>query len=107
VRREPVIYNHAVQRQHINYQGLYIQVKKARAENPYVWINDKGIDCRFWSVFQFDFYKTVIIAKEKKIVKMKYIDWNHIESMDTPESQRVLATVTKHGLRDIMAFQYD
>jgi hypothetical protein len=72
-----------------------------------VWINDKGIDYRFWSVFQFDFYKTVILAKVKKIVKMKYIDWDHIESMDTPDSQRVLATVKEHGLRDIMAFQYD
>jgi hypothetical protein len=57
VRREPVIYDHAVQKKHNNYHNLGVQVKKARAENPYVWLNDRGIDYRFWSLFQFDVYK--------------------------------------------------
>ena len=57
VRREPVIYDHGVQRKHNNYHNLGVQV-----------IYDRGIDYRFWSIFQFDFYKTVILAKEKKIV---------------------------------------
>ena len=74
-----------------------MQVKRAREENPYVWLNDRGIDYRFWSIFQFDFYKTVILAKEKKIVQMKYIDWDHIESMNTLDSKRVI-----DGLKDIM-----
>jgi hypothetical protein len=74
VRREPLIYDHGVQRQHNNYHNLGVQIKKARAANPYAWLNDKGMDYRFWSIFQFDFYKTVILAKEKKIVQMKYID---------------------------------
>ena len=107
VRRDPVIYNRAVQRQHVNYHGLNVQVKIARAENPYEWLNDKGIDYRFWSLFQSDFYKTVVLAKEKKIVKMKYIDWEHIESMNTPDSQRVIKTVEEQGLRDIMGFQFN
>ena len=84
-----------------------MQVKRARAENPYVWLNDRGIDYRFWSIFQFDFYKTVILAKEKKIVQMKYIDWDHIESMNTLDSKRVIDIVTEHGLKDVMGFQYD
>ena len=84
-----------------------MQVKRAREENPYLWLNDRGIDYRFWSLFQFDFYKTVILAKEKKIVQMKYIDWDHIESMNTLDSRRVIETVTEHGLKDIMGFQYD
>ena len=41
--------------------------------------DDRGIDYRFWSLFHFDFYKIVILAKEKKIVQMKYIDWDHID----------------------------
>lgn len=82
-------------------------MKKARTENPYIWLNDKGIDYRFWSLFQFDFYKTVILAKDKNIVQMKYIDWDHIESMDTSDSRRVIDTVTQHGLKDSMSFQYD
>jgi len=49
----------------------------------------------------------VILAKEKKIVQMKYIDWDHIESMNTPDSKRVIDKVTEHGLKDIMGFQYD
>ena len=51
VRREPVIYDLGVQRQHSNYHNLGVQVKRARAENPYVWLNDRGIDYRFWSIF--------------------------------------------------------
>ena len=74
VRREPVIYDHGVQRQHCNYHNLGVQVKRARAANLYVWLNDRWIDYRFWSLFQFDFFKTVILAKGKKIVQMKYID---------------------------------
>jgi hypothetical protein len=106
VRREPAIYDHAVQRQHNNYYNLRVQVKKARAANPYVWLNDRGIDYKFWFLFQFNFYKTVILAKEK-IVQMKYLDWDHIESMNTPDSRRVIETMTEHGLKDIMGFQYD
>lgn len=72
-------------------------MKKARAENPYIWLNDKGINYRFWSLFQFDFYKIVILAKDKKIVQMKYIDWDQIESMNTLDSRRVIDTMTQHG----------
>jgi hypothetical protein len=74
VRREPVIYDHGVQRQHNNFHNLGVQVEKARAANPYAWLNDRGMDYIFWSLFRFDFYKTVILAKEKKIVQMKYVD---------------------------------
>jgi hypothetical protein len=49
----------------------------------------------------------VILAKEKKIVQMKYIDWDHIESTDTLDSRRVIETMTEHGLKDILGFQYD
>jgi hypothetical protein len=104
VRREPMIYDHGVQRQHNNYHNLGVQVKRVRAANPYAWLNDRGIDYRFWSLFQFDFYKIVILAKEKKIVQMKYIDWDHIESMNTTDSRRVIEAVTEHGLKDIMGF---
>jgi hypothetical protein len=41
VRREPVIYDHAVQREHNNYHNLGVQVKRARVENLYVWLNDR------------------------------------------------------------------
>ena len=36
----------------------------------------------------------MILAKEKKIVQMKYIDWDHIESMNTPDFKRVIDTMT-------------
>ena len=49
----------------------------------------------------------MILAKEKKIMQMKYIDWDHIESMNTLDSKRVIDTMTEHGLKDIMGFQYD
>ena len=46
----------------------------------------------------------MILAKEKKIVRMKYIDWDHIESMNTLDSKRVIDIVTEHILKDIMGF---
>jgi hypothetical protein len=45
----------------------------------------------------------MILAKEK-IVQMKYIDWDHNESMNTPDSKRVIEIVIEHGLKDIMGF---
>jgi hypothetical protein len=107
MRREPVIYDQSIQRQHKNYHNQGVQVKKAREENPYLWLNNKRIDYKFWCLFHLDFYKTVVLAKEKKIIQMKYIDWDHVESMDTPDSRRVIEVVTTHEMKDIMAFQYD
>jgi len=46
-----VISDHGAQRKHSNYHNLEVQVKRARVENPYVWLNDRGIDYRFWSLF--------------------------------------------------------
>lgn len=48
----------------------------------------------------------MILTKEK-ITNMKYIDWEHIESMDTSDSRRALETITQHGMKEIMGFKYD
>jgi hypothetical protein len=69
---------------------LAIQIKNARAANPYVWLKNQGIDCSFWSLFHYDFYNLVAYVKDKNIVLVKYIYWWHIESMDTSMSRRVI-----------------
>jgi hypothetical protein len=51
VRREPVIYDNTVEKDHHNYFNLAVQVKMAREENPYILPNDRGIDYKFWLVF--------------------------------------------------------
>ena len=73
--------------------------------NPYVWLKDQRIDYHFWSLFHYGFYNSVLYNKDKYIVPMKYIDWQHIESIDTPVSGRVIQTVVDHGIKDIMGFK--
>jgi hypothetical protein len=51
VRRDAVIYDNTIERDHHNYHNMAVQVKLAREANPYVLPNDRGIDYHFWSVF--------------------------------------------------------
>jgi hypothetical protein len=59
----------------VDYMGKQKMVKESREENPYLVSKDLGVDYRFWSVFHFNFYISVIFNNKKsKTVKMKYID---------------------------------
>lgn len=73
--------------------------------NHYVWLKDQGIDYRFWSLFHYEFNNSVLYTKDEYIVPMKYIDWQHIKSIETPVSGRVIQTVADHGIKDIMGFK--
>jgi hypothetical protein len=64
--------------EHHNYDGAGYLVKKAREENPYVNPEMAAIDYRFWSVFHFKFYETVLN------IKMKWIDFTHLEAAEEP-----------------------
>jgi hypothetical protein len=65
-----------------------------------------AIDYRFWSVFHFKFYETVLNTK-MKLIKMKWIDFTHLEAAEEPMKGDVLDLVDKYKMRDIMSFKYD
>jgi hypothetical protein len=65
-----------------------------------------AIDYRFSSVFHFKFYETVLNIK-MKLIKMKWIDFTHLEAAEKPVKEDVLELVDKYRMRDIMSFKYD
>jgi hypothetical protein len=105
-RHPPTKYDNSVYIEHTNYDGAGFLVKKAREENPYVNPKMAAIDYRFWSVFHFKFYETVLNTK-MKLIKMKWIDFTHLEAVEEPVKEDVLELVDKYKMRDIMSFKYD
>jgi hypothetical protein len=105
-RHPPTKYDNSVCIEHTNYDGAGYLVKKAREENPYVNPKMAAIDYRFWSVFHFKFYETVLNTK-MKLIKMKWIDFTHLEAAEEPVKGDALDLVDKYNMRDIMSFKYD
>jgi hypothetical protein len=105
-RHPPTKYDNSVYIEHTNYDGAGYLVKKAREENPYVNPKMVAIDYRFWSVFHFKLYETVLNTK-MKLIKMKWIDFTHLEAAEEPVKEDVLELVDKYRMRDIMSFKYD
>jgi hypothetical protein len=105
-RHPPTKYDNSVYIEHTNYDGAGYLVKKAREENPYVNPKMAAIDYRFWSVFHFKFYETVLNTK-MKLIKMKWIDFTHLEAAEESVKEDVLELVDKYRMRDIMSFKYD
>ena len=105
-KRAPTKYDPSVHLDFQNYDGLGTQVKRARQQNPYASPKFAAIDFRFWSVFHYNFYSSVILNKNK-IIQMKWVDWDHIGRMSSPEAAEVLKLVKKHGMKDLMGFRHD
>jgi hypothetical protein len=91
--------------EHHSDDGAGYLVKKAREKNPYVNPKMDAIDFRFWLVFHFKFYETILNIKTK-LIKMKWIDFTHLEAAEEPEKKDVLNLVDKYKMIDIMSFKY-
>jgi hypothetical protein len=66
---------------------------------------EPGIDYRFHTIFQQDFYEFIIIPKTKSVTISQWIDWNNMEGKgDRIFNEVVTACKAKH-LRDIMAYR--
>jgi hypothetical protein len=48
-------------------------------------------DYRFHSLFQQDFYESVIMTKNKPVVNSQWIDWAYMENKHDPIFDRVIA----------------
>jgi hypothetical protein len=64
-------------------------------------------DYRFHSLFQQDFYESVITPKSKLVTNSQWIDWAYMENRHDPIFDRVIAACTTNHLRDILAFRKD
>jgi hypothetical protein len=80
-------------------------VREKRKENPRLVEKESGIDYRFHTTFQQDFYETVIIPKNKPVVISRWIEWNYMEGKSDRIFDEVMTACRAKHLRDIMAFR--
>jgi hypothetical protein len=66
---------------------------------------EPGIDHRFHTVFQQDFYESVIIPKNKPVAISQWIDWNYMESKNDRALNEVVIACRVMHLRDAMTFK--
>jgi hypothetical protein len=69
----------------------------------------EGPDPRFWSYFHADCYRSVYESKQTPMVPMQWTDWAFLEKhkKDCQAFKDVITMCEYHGLKKIMAFQYD
>jgi hypothetical protein len=88
-----------------SYKGKTDLVREKRKENPTLAKKEPGIDYRFHTIFQQDFYESVIITMTKLAIISQSIDCTYMEAKrDTIFDEVVAAYRAKH-LRDVMSFQ--
>jgi hypothetical protein len=89
----------------ISYKGKIDLVREKRKENPRLVEKETIIDYRFHTVFQQDFYESVIISKTKPMTISQWIDWNYMEGKGDRIFIEVVTTCRAKHLKDVMAFR--
>jgi hypothetical protein len=89
----------------ISYKGKTNLVREKRKENPRLVEKEPGIDYRFHTAFQLDFYESVIIPQNKHVAISQWIDWNYMEGMNDRIFNEVVTACRANHLRELMSFQ--
>jgi hypothetical protein len=92
-------------RDKISYKGKIDLVREKRKENLRLVEMELGIDYRFHTAFQQDFYESIIITKNKSMAISQWIDWNYMEGKHDRVFDEVVAACRAKHLREFMAFQ--
>jgi hypothetical protein len=80
-------------------------VREKRKENPWLVEKEPVIDYRFHTVFQQDFYESIIITKNKPVAISQWIHWNFMEGKNDRIFDEVVSACRAKHLREIMSFQ--
>jgi hypothetical protein len=80
-------------------------VMEKRKENLRLVEKEHGIDYRFHTSFQQDFYESMIITKIKPTAISQWIDWTYMKAKHDVIFDEVVATCRAKHLRDVMSFQ--
>ena len=64
-------------------------------------------DYRFKTQFQQDYYETVIIIKNRIVSEAVWVDWYHLESMNNPTYDQMIAACERANIKKLMAFKFD
>jgi hypothetical protein len=90
----------------VSYKGKTESVRKNRRILARTQPRDV-YDYRFHSLFQQDFYESVIMTKSKPTANSQLIDWAYMENKHDPIFDGVIAACQAKYLRDILAFKKD
>lgn len=89
----------------VSYLNRFRSVCEARMRMPYVVPRDMTIDYRFWNSFHLDYYvSTLFTAKNDRVLRMKYVDWEHIDRKEDKVLKNVVNVCKKFGLYELMGF---
>jgi hypothetical protein len=90
----------------VSYKGKTESVRENRRILAHTQPRD-DYDYRFHSLFQQDFYESVIMTKSKPVINSQRIDWAYMENKHDPMFNRDIAACQAKHLRDILAFKKD
>jgi hypothetical protein len=95
----------------VNYLGMgkTEAARRKRREWPYGEHKDmaSGIDYRFHTFFQQDFYSTAIIAKKKGIIaEVRWIDWAYMERANNAVFRDIRDVCTSLRIKPLMGFSH-
>jgi hypothetical protein len=73
----------------VSYKGKIESVREKRKINARTLPRD-AYDCIFHSLFQHDFYESVVTPKSKRVANSQWIDWAYMENKHDPIFDRVM-----------------
>jgi hypothetical protein len=90
----------------VSYKGKIESMRENRGILARTQPRD-AYDYIFHSLFQQDFYESVIMTKSKLVANSQWIDWAYMKNKHDPIFDRVIAACKDKHLRDILAFEKD
>ena len=82
------------------------EVKRWRSIDPYPEPKNSA-DPRFHTLFQQDFYESVILRDRKIAIEAQCVDWRSMEKANDPLFQEIIDARERKHVKDLMGFQKD
>ena len=82
------------------------RVKTLRSEDPRTQ-QQMMYDYRFRTLFQIDFYTTVILTRNPMVIKSQWAKWKELKAHKKPSLDRVVDICARIGASEIMSFKHD
>jgi hypothetical protein len=64
-------------------------------------------DYRFRTLFQIDFYTTVILTRNPVVIKSQWAKWKELKAHKKPSLDRAVDICARIGASEIMSFKHD
>ena len=87
-------------------KGMIREVKRWRSIDTYPEPKNSA-DPRFHTMFQQDFYESVILRDRKIAIEAQCVDWRSMEKANDPLFQEIIDACESKHVKDLMGFQKD